>query len=76
MGTGLPGNLSPAVRQEFFEPFNRMFCDAPEHIAEPDKGIDPDELAGCNEAAQDGGSPAAVVAAKEGPVIPVMLTCT
>jgi hypothetical protein len=70
MVTGLPGNLSPAVRQEFFEPPDRMFRDAPEHIAEPDKRIDPDEFAGRNEAAQDGGSPASVVASEKSPVIP------
>ena len=76
MGTGLPGNLSPAVRQEFFEPLDRMFCDAPEHIAEPGERIDPDEFAGGYEAAQHSGSPAAVVASEKSPVIPLMYTCT
>jgi hypothetical protein len=57
------------VWQEFFEPPDRMFRDAPEHIAEPDKRIDPDEFAGGYEAPQDSGSPAAVVASEKNPVI-------
>jgi hypothetical protein len=76
MGTGLPGDLSPAVWQEFFEPPDRMFRDASEHISEPDKRIDSDEFAGRNEAAQHGRSPAAVVASEKSPVIAVMYTCT
>jgi hypothetical protein len=74
MVTGLRGKLSPAVWQEFFEPLDRMFRYAFEDIAEPDKRIDPDELAGAYEAAHDSGSPAAVVTSEKSPVIPFMYT--
>ena len=64
------------MRQQFFEPLDGMLCDAPEHIAEPGKRIDPDQFAGRNEAPQDSGGPAAVVASEKIPVIPFMLMCT
>jgi hypothetical protein len=51
MGTGLPGDLSPAMRQQFFKPFNRMFRNAAEHIVEPGKGINSGQFTRSNEAA-------------------------
>ena len=69
MGTGLPGDLGPAVRQQFFKPFNRMFGNAAEHISEPGKRINSGQFTGSNEAAENSRGLAAVVAAKEGPVV-------
>src|SRR5215207_6419776 len=70
MGAGLLGCVSPTMRQEFFQSLNGMFGDAAEHVAEPDKRIDPDKFAGRNKAAQHGSSLAAVVAAEKRPVVP------
>jgi hypothetical protein len=76
MRTGLSGDLSPAVRQQFFKPFNRVFGNAAEHIAEPGKRINSGQFTRSNEAAENSRGLAAVVVAKEGPVVPFMLTCT
>jgi hypothetical protein len=62
--------------QQFFKPFNGMVWDAAEHLLEPGKGIDLNQFAGGNKAAQHGRRLAAVVAAEEGPVVTIMLTCT
>jgi hypothetical protein len=35
MRTGLPGDLSPAMRQQFFKLFDGMFRNPSEHIAKP-----------------------------------------
>jgi hypothetical protein len=40
MGTELPGDLSPAMRQQFFEPVHGVVGDTPEHVAEPGERID------------------------------------
>src|SRR5258708_2816810 len=52
MRTGLQGDRHPAVRQQFFDPFDGMFRNAPEHIAEPGKRIDSCQFTGGNETAQ------------------------
>src|SRR5665213_3345950 len=70
MGTGLPSCRNPAVRQQLFEPFDRMVSDPPEDIAEPGKGIDLRQFAGGDKAAQDRRGPASVVAPEESPVVP------
>src|ERR1700722_17228603 len=70
MGSGLSRSLSPTMRQEFFEPRHRMFCDATEHVSEPGKRIDPDQFTGRNKTAQPCRSLSAIVASEEGPVIP------
>src|ERR1022692_2718264 len=70
MGTGLPGCLNPAVRQQFTESFDRMVGDASENIVEPGKRIDLRQFAGCDKAAQNRRRPASVIAAEERPVIP------
>jgi len=54
MGTGLPSDLSPAMRQDFFEPLDEMFRNPAEHIAEPGKRFDPAQFTRSDEAAQDG----------------------
>src|SRR4051812_7106784 len=69
MRSGLPGDRSPAMRQQFFKPFNRMSRNAAEHIAEPGKRIDSGQFTRSNEAAENSRGLAAVVAAKEGPVV-------
>jgi hypothetical protein len=76
MGTGLRGDLRPAVRQQFIKLFYRVFRNASEHIAEPGEGIDPGQFTRSNEAAENSRGLPAVVAAKEGPVVTIMYTCT
>ena len=57
------------MRQQFFKPFDGVFRDAAEHIAEPGKRIDPGKFTRSNEAAQHCRSLTAVIAAEEGPVV-------
>jgi hypothetical protein len=72
MGVGLPGSVSPLVRQRFAEPFDGMVGDAAENIAEPCRRIDLHQLAGGDKAAQYRRRPASVIAAEESPAVPVM----
>src|SRR5580692_7658884 len=69
MESRLPGGLRPAVRQQFFKVFYRMFRNASEHIAEPGKRIDPGQFTRGNKAAKDCRGLPAVIAAEEGPVV-------
>ena len=69
MGTDLPGDLSPAVRQQFFKPFYRVFRNASEHLSEPGKRIDSGQFTRSNEAAKDCRGLAAFVASEERPVV-------
>jgi len=41
---GITGTPEPASAPQFFEPSDRMFCDASGHIAEPRKPIVPDKV--------------------------------
>ena len=75
MRIGLQGDWDPAMGQKFFNPFDGVFRNTSEDIAEPGKRIDPGQFTRGNEAAKDCRCPAAVVAAKEGPVVPFMYTC-
>ena len=56
------------MREQFGEPVHRMGGDAREHITEPGEWLDPAALAGRDEAQQDGGGLAAIVAAEKRPV--------
>ena len=69
MEAGLPGDVSPAVRQQFLKPLNWMLRNAAEHIAEPGKRIDSGQFTGSNEAAENSRGLAAVVASEERPVV-------
>src|SRR5665213_3915753 len=69
MGTGLSDCLSPAMRQQFFEPFDRMIGDAAKYVVEPGKWIDLRQFAGCDEAAQDRRRFPSVIASEESPVV-------
>src|SRR5271167_1908645 len=62
-------DLSPAMRQQFIEPLDRMVGDAAENIAEPRKRIDFHQFAGCDEAAQYRRRLPSVVAPEESPVV-------
>jgi hypothetical protein len=72
----LPGDLDPAMRQQFFKLLDGMFGNAIGQVAEPGKRIDTDQFTRSDEAAENSRSPAAVVAPQEGPVVPFMYTCT
>jgi len=65
---GGPGCL-PLIWQELGEPAGGVGTDAVEDIAQIDERIDVEELAGGEEAGQDGGRPASGVAAEEDPVL-------
>jgi hypothetical protein len=62
------------VRQKFGESGNRMGGKAGENILEPGEGIDFGPLAGSHNAPQHCGGVAALVAAKECPIVAVMYT--
>jgi hypothetical protein len=62
--------------QEFFKPFDGVFRNTPEDIAEPGKRIDSCQFTRSNEAAEYRRSPTAVIASEEGPVVPFMCNRT
>ena len=66
----------PAMGQEVIKLVNGMSCNAGKHIAVPGPGIDLHPFAGCHEGPEHSCRLTPGVAAKEGPVIPVMYTCT
>ena len=69
MATGLLDDLSPAMRQKFFEPLNGMFSNTSEHIAEPGKRIELGQFTRSDEAAENSRCSAALVATEEDPVV-------
>jgi len=69
-GSGLRG--LPVVRQQFGEPGDRMGGDARQNILEPGVGINSHALTGGHETALYRCRVAALVAAKEDPVVAVM----
>src|ERR1700704_466243 len=69
MRAGLTGSLSPTMRQQFIKAAHGMFGEAAEHVSEPGKRVSLHKFARRNEAAQNGCSLAAVVAAEEGPIV-------
>ena len=63
-GGGRLGGL-PEIGKQFGQAAGRMGADALEHIAQVGEGIDVEPLAGGDEAGQDRGGAAALVAAEE-----------
>jgi hypothetical protein len=56
-GTWTIGLSVPVAGQQFFDAGHRMVCDLGQHVAEPGKGINPDEFAGGDETAEHGSRP-------------------
>src|ERR1700736_6773489 len=67
-GSNLGG--SPVMRKKFGDPGDGMNSDSGENVLEPHEWIDAGALAGRRETAQNRGGVAALVAAKEHPIIP------